>query len=75
MSVRLRGAGGVDFKKPGELSYLVHPVETTATTAVCSSCGAAASPHARRPGWVRDLSAGGRAVTLVWVERFKPTLE
>lgn len=44
-------------------------VETTATTAACISCGAAGSLHARRPAWVRDLTAGGRPVTLVWVKR------
>ncbi len=53
-------------ERDGELEQAV---ETTATAASCSGCGAAASPHARRPVWVRDLPAGGRPVTLVWVKR------
>ena len=44
-------------------------VETTATDGFCRSCGVAARLHDRRPTWVRDLPAGGRAVTLVWVKR------
>ena len=44
-------------------------VETTATEGFCRSCGVAARLHDRRPRWVRDLPAGGRAVTLVWVKR------
>ena len=44
-------------------------VETTTSTARCASCGASAGVHARRPVWVRDLPAGGRPVTLVWVKR------
>ena len=53
-------------ERDGELEQAV---ETTAGSATCPSCGAAARPHARRPGWVRDLPAGGRPVTLVWVMR------
>jgi transposase len=44
-------------------------VETAATESFCRSCGVAARLHDRRPTWVRDLPAGGRAVTLVWVKR------
>ena len=44
-------------------------VETTATKEFCRSCGVAARLHDRRPTWVRDLPAGGRVVTLVWVKR------
>ena len=44
-------------------------VETTATEGFCRSCGVAARLHDRRPTWVRDLPAGGPAVTLVWVKR------
>jgi len=52
-------------ERDGELEQAV---ETTASTAAGSSCGAAARLHARRPVWVRD-PAGGRPVTLVWVKR------
>ena len=31
--------------------------------------GAVAELHDRRPSWVRDLPAGGRPVTVVWVKR------
>ena len=48
---------------------LEQAVETVATAVRCESCGAAASPHARRPVWARDLPTGGRPVTLVWVKR------
>jgi len=48
---------------------LEQAVETTAMAVVCPLCGLAASPHARRPVWVRDLPTGGRPVTLVWVKR------
>src|SRR5689334_22439281 len=44
-------------------------VETTATEAFCRCCGVQARLHDRRPTWVRDLPAGGRPVTLVWVKR------
>ena len=44
-------------------------VETTADLVGCPECGAVAELHDRRPCWVRDLPAGGRPVTLVWVKR------
>ncbi len=46
-----------------------HAVETVADEAFCHGCGARAHPHGRRPVWVRDLPAGGRPVTIVWVKR------
>src|SRR5246127_5545170 len=50
----------------GEVEYAI---ETTAATGWCPICGAQARLHNRRPTWVRDLPAGDRAVTLVWVKR------
>jgi transposase len=50
----------------GEVEYAI---ETTAATGWCPTCGAQARLHNRRPSWVRDLPAGDRAVTLVWVKR------
>jgi transposase len=50
----------------GELEYAV---ETTQRSGWCPVCGAQARLHDRRPTWVRDLPAGGRSVTLVWVKR------
>jgi transposase len=50
----------------GELEYAI---ETTAATGWCPVCGAVARLHDRRPTWVRDLPAGDRPVTLVWVKR------
>ena len=50
----------------GEVEYAI---ETTAATGWCPTCGAQARLHNRRPTWVRDLPAGDRAVTLVWVKR------
>jgi hypothetical protein len=44
-------------------------IETTADLVGCPECGAVAQLHDRRPCWVRDLPAGGRPVTLVWVKR------
>ncbi len=44
-------------------------VETTDEQGWCPCCGVAAQLHDRRPSWVRDLPAAGRAVTLVWVKR------
>ena len=44
-------------------------IETTAGTDFCRGCGVKARLHDRRPTWVRDLPAGGRPVTLVWVKR------
>jgi transposase len=53
-------------EQDGELEQAV---ETTADLVGCPSCGAVAQLHDRRPSWVRDLPAGGRPVTLVWVKR------
>src|SRR5215212_2075979 len=50
----------------GEVEYAI---ETTARVGWCPTCGAQARLHNRRPTWVRDLPAGDRAVTLVWVKR------
>jgi hypothetical protein len=44
-------------------------IESTADLVGCPECGAVAACHDRRPVWVRDLPAGGRPVTLVWVKR------
>jgi zinc-finger of transposase IS204/IS1001/IS1096/IS1165 len=46
-------------------------IETTADLVGCPECGAVPKLHGRRPCWVRDLPAGGRPVTLVWVERVR----
>jgi transposase len=48
---------------------LEQAIETTAVEDFCRGCGVAARLHDRRPTWVRDLPAGGRPVTLVWVKR------
>jgi zinc-finger of transposase IS204/IS1001/IS1096/IS1165 len=48
---------------------LEQAIETTADLVGCPGCGAVAQLHDRRPTWVRDLPAGGRPVTLVWVKR------
>jgi transposase len=53
-------------QQDGELEQAV---ETTASEAFCRGCGVQADLHDRRPTWVRDLPAGGRPVTLVWVKR------
>ncbi len=50
-------------------SEVEQAVETSAQEEFCRGCGVAARLHNRRPTWVRDLPAGGRAVTLVWVKR------
>ena len=52
--------------RDGELEYAI---ETTAVTGWCPRCGAQAKLHDRRSTWVRDLPAGDRPVTLVWVKR------
>jgi len=44
-------------------------IETTERVVGCPGCGVLARLHDRRPVRVRDLSAAGRAVTLVWVKR------
>ena len=48
---------------------LEQAVETTASEDFCCGCGVQARLHDRRPTYVRDLPAGGRPVTLVWVKR------
>jgi transposase len=48
---------------------LEQAVETDASEGWCPGCGTRARLHDRRPSWVRDLPAGGRPVTLVWVKR------
>jgi transposase len=53
-------------ERDGEVEYAI---QTTASTGWCPVCGAAARLHNRRPTWVRDLPAGHRAVTLVWIKR------
>ena len=53
-------------ERDGELEQAV---QTPGGVVRCSSCGSVARVHARRPVWVRDLPAGGRPVTLVWVKR------
>ena len=53
-------------ERDGEVEYAI---ETAAATGWCPVCGAQARLHGRRPTWVRDLPAGDRAVTLVWVKR------
>jgi transposase-like protein len=53
-------------ERDGELEYAI---ETNAVTGWCPACGAIAQLHGRRPTWVRDLPAGDRPVTLVWVKR------
>ena len=44
-------------------------IETTVDLVGCPDCGAVAQLHHLRPCWVRDLPAGGRPVTLVWIKR------
>jgi transposase len=48
---------------------LEQAIESTVTEDFCRGCGVAARLHDRGPSWVRDLPAGGRPVTLVWVKR------
>ena len=48
---------------------LEQAVETTTVEEFCRGCGVQARLHDRRPTYVRDLPAGGRPVTLVWVKR------
>jgi transposase len=48
---------------------LEQAVHATAVEDFCRGCGVQARLHNRRPAWVRDLPAGGRPVTLVWVMR------
>lgn len=53
-------------EREGECEYAI---ETTAASGWCPVCGAQARLHDRRPTWVRDLPAGDRPVTLVWIKR------
>jgi transposase len=50
----------------GEIEYAI---ETTETVVGCPDCGVLARLHDRRRSDVRDLPAGGRPVTLVWIKR------
>jgi transposase len=50
----------------GELELAV---ETTNDMAGCPGCGAVAAAHGRRAVRVRDLPAGGRPTTLIWIKR------
>jgi transposase len=50
----------------GELEYAI---ETTESVTGCPECGVLARLHDRRRIDVRDLPAGGRPVTLVWIKR------
>lgn len=52
-----------------ELEQAVENTATTARCGTCGTCGTSARFAARRPVWVRDLPAGGRSVTVVWVKR------
>ncbi|MFL6139862.1 MAG: transposase family protein [Frankiaceae bacterium] len=52
-----------------QVGELEQAIETTAEVAGCPDCGVVARLHDRRPTWIRDLPAGGRPVTLVWVKR------
>jgi transposase len=53
-------------EQDGEFEYAV---ETTETVTGCPVCGVVARLHDRRRTDVRDLPAGGRPVTLVWIKR------
>ncbi|MDI3314543.1 MAG: transposase [Mycobacterium sp.] len=57
---------GLASQHDGEVEYAI---ETTAVTGWCPVCGAQAGLHDRCPTWVRDLPAGNRPVTLVWIKR------
>ena len=59
---RLLAAAEID----GELHQLV---ETTSTVVGCPGCGTRAASKGRREVRVRDLSAGGRPVVVVWRKR------
>jgi len=50
----------------GELELLV---QTAQSVAACPVCGVVATAHGRRTHLVRDVSAGGRPVLLVWRKR------
>ena len=50
----------------GELELLV---QTTEALVGCPDCGVVATAHGRREHLVRDVSAGGRPVLLVWRKR------
>src|SRR5690242_6200662 len=56
----------------GEIEYAV---ETTERVTGCPECGVLARLHDRRRVDVRDLPAGGRPVTLVWIKRVWRCLE
>ena len=48
---------------------LEYAIETTERVTGCPECGLLARLHDRRRTDVRDLPAGGRPVTLVWIKR------
>lgn len=48
---------------------LEYAVETSERVTGCPDCGVLARLHDRRRTDVRDLPAGGRPVTLVWLKR------
>ena len=48
---------------------LEYAIETTEAVTGCPGCGVVARLHDRRRTDVRDLPAGGRPVTLVWLKR------
>ena len=48
---------------------LEYAIETTERVTGCPECGVLARLHDRRRTDVRDLPAGGRPVTLVWIKR------
>jgi hypothetical protein len=50
-------------------------IETIAVEDFCHGCGMQPRLQNRRPTWVRDLAAGGRPVTLVWVKRVRRCME
>lgn len=54
---------------------LEQAVETTSDEDFCRGCGVLARLHGRRPVRVRDLPAGGRPVTVIWVKRVWRCLE
>jgi transposase len=69
MSVMLGMPGFRVLSVSEYVGELEQAVETTAEDGWCPACGVRARLHDRRPSWVRDLPAGGRPVTLVWVKR------
>jgi transposase len=50
-------------------SEIEYAIETSEVMTGCPRCGVVARLHDRRRSDVRDLPAGGRVVTLVWIKR------